>query len=375
MPERGDVLTGQTFARKVMHLSPFVTQEDVENEGRAIDKLSSDLPGVNIVRVFRHGWMKSINGAQLPIYYVDMELGQCSLDDYIKQNSAKPKTVHDVFKIMAQVAAGVSFIHRKGMIHRDLKPANSSYSMSKMLILSILVIGSMTDLDQYVWKVADFGISTPGTSQRLIATRDARGTLHYGAPEILLSDADIPCYTNKVDIWGIGLILFELLTAKKAFQSANAVMRYFWDQDPCPRVTLSASVKWTDLGRILTAFWLEMDAVVGLEAGGPIPNSSFWARIPTDGNADQSDFDKQIKWLLHKTHGDRPAIEEVLLHFTSMYIRDNANLDVSSCMSVAEISFLLGTSTSVTLLHRRVGFSKIFLNSESNSSSGCRYIT
>jgi hypothetical protein len=42
-----------------MHLSQFVTKEDVENEAKAVDKLGDELPSVNIVRVFRHGWLIS----------------------------------------------------------------------------------------------------------------------------------------------------------------------------------------------------------------------------------------------------------------------------------------------------------------------------
>jgi hypothetical protein len=85
-----------------MHLSQFVTNEDVENEAKAVDKLGDALPSVNIVRVFRHGWLRN-----------DVELGDRSLDAYIKQTSTAEKTVLDIFGIMVQ-------------IHRDLKPANST---------------------------------------------------------------------------------------------------------------------------------------------------------------------------------------------------------------------------------------------------------
>jgi len=87
------------------------------------------------------------------------------------------------------------------------------------------------------WKIADFGISTAGTSKRLIATNERRGTAYYSAPEILLSEGSIPSYTNKVDIWGLGTILYELWTGKRPFQTSHHVIQYFWNQLECPKVT------------------------------------------------------------------------------------------------------------------------------------------
>jgi len=75
-----------------------------------------------------------------------------------------------------------------------------------------------------LWKVADFGITTAGTSKNLIATTQQRGTLYYLAPEILLSQPGVPSYTNKVDVWSLGAILYELSTGKTAF---GMVLRRF----------------------------------------------------------------------------------------------------------------------------------------------------
>jgi serine/threonine protein kinase len=86
------------------------------------------------------------------------------------------------------------------------------------------------------WKIADFGIATVGTSKNLIVTQERRGTAHYSAPEILLAEASIPSYTNKVDIWGLGMILYELWTGKRPFQTSYHVMQYFWHQLDSPKV-------------------------------------------------------------------------------------------------------------------------------------------
>ena len=73
------------------------------------------------------------------------------------------------------------------------------------------------------WKIADFGLTSEGTSKRAHTTRYAQGTPSYRSPE-LIEDFK---YTNKVDIWAIGCILYELIFKKKAFSGDGAVLRYF----------------------------------------------------------------------------------------------------------------------------------------------------
>jgi serine/threonine protein kinase len=65
-----------------------------------------------------------------------------------------------------------------------------------------------------VWKIVDFGVTSEATSSRAIPTIHARGTGGYRAPEIL---NESPVFTNKVDIWALGCIFFELYTGEKAF--------------------------------------------------------------------------------------------------------------------------------------------------------------
>jgi len=82
---------------------------------------------------------------------------------------------------------------------------------------AVIAIESTTVPYIPIWKVADFGITTAGTSKSLIATDNKRGTVHYLAPEIILAQPGVPSYTNKVDIWSLGAILYELWTGKRAF--------------------------------------------------------------------------------------------------------------------------------------------------------------
>jgi serine/threonine protein kinase len=70
-----------------------------------------------------------------------------------------------------------------------------------------------------VWKLADFGLSTEGSSQNR-RTKYSNGTPGYRAPELLDSDGNpAGLYNNKVDIWAMGCILYELAIGIRPFKS------------------------------------------------------------------------------------------------------------------------------------------------------------
>lgn len=127
-----------------------------------------------------------------------MEYCERSLRDFIQNNTEFPLTT--VKRLFKQLTNAMQFCHTRGVIHRDLKPEN------------ILVDSGFSCI-----KLADFGMG------RYTSASDYRGytlnctTLKYAAPEIL-KDAEInyqyttkPNYTEKVDIWAMGIILGEML--------------------------------------------------------------------------------------------------------------------------------------------------------------------
>ena len=74
-----------------------------------------------------------------------------------------------------------------------------------------------------MWKIADFGFVTEGTSNTAQPTRYARGTQCYRAPELI---QESPGFNNKVDIWALGCVLYELLFSKKAFDSDFTLFQF-----------------------------------------------------------------------------------------------------------------------------------------------------
>lgn len=119
--------------------------------------------------------------------------------------------------IMSHITRGVEFIHSRKQVHRDLKPRNSTFSWYQQA--NTVLYSSATNH----WKIADFGCTVEGTSSRARSTSLARGTSSYRAPELL---TEVAMYTNKLDIWAVGCILYEVATGQPAFTGDWDVRNY-----------------------------------------------------------------------------------------------------------------------------------------------------
>merc|ERR1712113_966186 len=102
-----------------------------------------------------------------------------------------------------QVLSAVSYIHAKCICYRDLKPEN-------------FLLSKKGDVKGAKVKMIDFGTArrfdiTPLTTKVC--------TVHYVAPEVLKKSMDP--YTEKVDVWSSGVILFVMLCGVPPFHSDN----------------------------------------------------------------------------------------------------------------------------------------------------------
>lgn len=125
-----------------------------------------------------------------------------------------PMPIDEALPIARQIAEAVESAHDKGIIHRDLKPAN----------VKITPEGTVKVLDFGLAKAADnTAISgDPSTSPTLTApTTQAgmiMGTAAYMAPEQARGQA----VDRRADIWAFGVVLFEMLTGRRAFAGDTA---------------------------------------------------------------------------------------------------------------------------------------------------------
>jgi len=260
-----------------------------------------------------------------------MELGAQNLEDYIKQEFSGGRSgmpTFEVWRIALQIASGLDYIHQCGMIHRDIKPANGWHPLCISIMMFLVILSRETRW--YLWKIADFGISTTGTSATLIATRDGRGTSSYCAPEILCSESSLPSYNNKVDIWGIGVILYELCSGQKAFNTGYKVMQYMQNEVSCPQVSI-ANYPQASIPEIRFEA-TELQALGAMWQGALLGGAAFPSLVPdqiyfTDSVQHRlEDMNQHIGWLLAKEPTKRPSIKDVCLHMAANAIRKSLEL-------------------------------------------------
>ncbi|MEU7717218.1 serine/threonine-protein kinase [Streptomyces tibetensis] len=124
------------------------------------------------------------------------------LHRYLRENG--PFTPVAAALLTAQVADALAASHSDGVVHRDLKPAN---------VLLQQYDGQMHPL------LTDFGIARLADSPGLTRTQEFVGTPAYVAPE----SAEGRPQTSAVDIYGAGILLYELVTGRPPFSGGSAL--------------------------------------------------------------------------------------------------------------------------------------------------------
>ena len=161
-------------------------------EAQSAVKITSE----HVARVFDVGTLD--NGAP---YMVMEYLDGGDLSAWLERHGPLPVDLAIEFVLQACVALAEA--HSMGIVHRDLKPAN-------------LFCLRRAD-GQNLIKVLDFGISKstePGSNVSVTSTATVMGSPLYMSPEQIKSSKNVDA---RSDIWALGVILYELLTRRLAF--------------------------------------------------------------------------------------------------------------------------------------------------------------
>ncbi|CAG7932049.1 unnamed protein product [Penicillium olsonii] len=182
------------------------------------------------------GWFENMNSIYITMEHI--ELGD------LQKNLTNTLPEAEVQRICSQLLQGIQCLHENRLVHRDLKPQN----------VFVTAKGPKWNV-----KIGDFGIS-----KKLHEDTDLRtniGTALYCAPEVLRIyplgrlSSNLEIYTDRVDIWSLGVMAFHLFTQSHPFlQSIDLTM--YVRGSPLPSFTMTRPV--TEQGqnflrRLLTA--------------------------------------------------------------------------------------------------------------------------
>ena len=134
----------------------------------------------------------------------------------LRSHMLSPLSMTDILTLTSDVLAGLACAHRQGIIHCDVKPEN---------ILLVYRGG------RWRAKISDFGIAKLTQEETSRKSSGQTGSPAYMAPERFYRQ-----YSPSVDVYAVGIMLFELLVGKRPFTGAPTVLQSAHLNQPVPDV-------------------------------------------------------------------------------------------------------------------------------------------
>ncbi len=189
----GEVYYATSDSGKEVALKLILRNLDVERRG-VVQCMNLKCP--NLLTIFD---LKTTDAGDT---FVVMEyVAGPSLASVLKQHPAGLPAA-EVRYWLKGLVEGVAYLHDHGIVHRDLKPANLF-------------------MEEGIVKIGDYGLAKLITPSQGTEHSESIGTCHYMAPEIGSGK-----YHKPIDVYAIGVILYEMLTGKVPFdgETVNEVL-------------------------------------------------------------------------------------------------------------------------------------------------------
>src|SRR5580658_2342683 len=141
------------------------------------------------------------------LFFVMPYIGGETLRERIKRGGQLP--VQEGVRILRHVTDALAYAHTRGVVHRDIKPENVLLSDRHALVCDFGIAKAISDMSEPE-TTATFGLTT--------AAGTILGTPAYMAPE----QAGGETIDHRADIYGVGVLAYEMLTGRLPFQATTA---------------------------------------------------------------------------------------------------------------------------------------------------------
>lgn len=180
--------SGFVCALKVLHKSEL-QQGGVQKQVRREIEIQSNLRHANVLRLYGHFHDSK------RIFLILEFAGRGELYKHLRKEHRFPEW--KAAQYIAQMAAALKYLHKKHVMHRDIKPEN-------------ILVGIHGEI-----KISDFGWSVHAPNNR---RQTMCGTLDYLPPEMLKPGSQDNYYSEKVDLWSLGVLAYEFLVGEAPFE-------------------------------------------------------------------------------------------------------------------------------------------------------------
>ncbi|KAL4880502.1 kinase-like domain-containing protein [Aspergillus karnatakaensis] len=180
--------SGFVCALKVLHKSEL-QQGGVQKQVRREIEIQSNLRHPNVLRLYGH-FQDSKR-----IFLILEFAGRGELYKHLRKEHRFPEW--KAAQYIAQMTSALKYLHKKHVMHRDIKPEN-------------ILVGIHGEI-----KISDFGWSVHAPNNR---RQTMCGTLDYLPPEMLKPGSQDNFYSEKVDLWSLGVLTYEFLVGEAPFE-------------------------------------------------------------------------------------------------------------------------------------------------------------
>ena len=187
-----------------------------------------------VVASLNHSHIATIHGLEEDDGTLALVLEFVDGEDLAEHLTRGAFPVDEAIALASQIAEGLEAAHEKGVVHRDLKPAN--IKITRDGVVKILDFGLAKAVEEDS-ATTDSGLANSPTMARLMTSAGMiLGTAAYMSPE----QARGKPVDKRSDIWSFGVVLYEMLTARRLFggetvsDTLAAVLRQEIDLDTLP---------------------------------------------------------------------------------------------------------------------------------------------